>query len=120
LWPAAEASPFGVGLAVLELPAEPESLEQVRLSSELVVRDEYDPVESRIQSAPFSQFGPHGRIHPCVHPPPADPVTAGSVDVRPLRPARPHPSLRPSPAGEPSDSRPRPCPTPPPRLRLWG
>src|SRR5699024_6512265 len=84
LWPAAEVSPFGCGLAVLELPAEPESLEQVRLCSELVVRDEYDAVESPLLSDPFFQFGQHGRIHPCVHLPPANPVTDGRVDVRPL------------------------------------
>src|SRR5699024_3177793 len=74
----------GVGLADLELPAEPASLEQVRLCSELVVRYEYVAAESPLLSDPLSQFCQHGLIHPCVHLPPPNPVTDGRVDVRPF------------------------------------
>src|SRR5699024_215589 len=84
LWAVAEVSPFGVGPADLELPAEPESLEQVRLCSELLVRDEDDAVESPLLSDPFFQFGQHGLIYPRVHLPLANPVIDGRVDIRPL------------------------------------
>src|SRR5699024_6357370 len=84
LWAVTEVGPFGIGLADLELPAEPQSLEQVRLCSKLFVRDEYDAVESPVLSDPCVQPSQHGLIHPRLHLPPANPVIDDRVDVRPL------------------------------------
>src|SRR5699024_5179953 len=84
LWAVTEVGPFGSGLADLELPAEPQSLEQVCLCSELFVRDEYDAVESPVLSDPCVQPSQHGLIHPRLHLPPANPVTDDRVDVRPF------------------------------------
>src|SRR5699024_12445809 len=84
LWAVTEVGPFGIGLADLELPAEPQSLEQVCLCSELFVRDEYDAVESPVLSDPCVQPSQHGLIHPRLHPPPANPVLDDRVHVRPL------------------------------------
>src|SRR5699024_12613130 len=84
LWAVTEVGPFGSGLADLELPAEPQSLEQVRLCSELFVRDEYDAVESPVLSDPCDQPSQHGRTDPCLQLPRANPVIDARVDARPL------------------------------------